>query len=123
MSYKYHIGVDYHKKYSFMVVKDERGKVLRSGQVPNQKKYVEKFVEPFTAGGHAVIEATRNWVVMHDWLEEMLDEVQLANPFKVKAIAEAKIKTDKIDSNVLSDLLRVDMIPRAHVPSLQANDG
>jgi len=122
MSYKYHIGVDYHKKYSFMVVKDEQGKVLRSGQVPNQKKYVEKFVEPFAAGGHAVIEATRNWVVMHDWLEEMLDEVQLANPLKVKAIAEAKIKTDKIDSNVLSDLLRVDMIPRAHVPSLQARN-
>lgn len=122
MSYKYHIGVDYHKKYSFMVVKDEQGRVVRSGQVPNQKKYVERFVEPFAAEGHAVLEATRNWVVMHDWLEEMLGEVVLANPFKVKAIAEAKIKTDKIDSNVLSDLLRVDMIPKAHVPSLQARN-
>lgn len=120
MSYKYHIGVDYHKKYSFMVVKDDRGKVLRSGQVVNQKKQIEKFVEPFAKEGHAVIEATRNWVVIHDWLEEMMDEVVLANPLKVKAIAEAKIKTDKIDGNVLADLLRVDMIPEAHVPSKPA---
>jgi transposase len=122
MSYKYHIGVDYHKKYSYLVVKDDQGKVLRSGQVPNQKKTLAKFVEPFATGGHAVLEATRNWVVMHDWLEELLDEVVLANPLKVKAIAEAKIKTDKIDSNVLSDLLRVDMIPKAHVPSRRARD-
>jgi len=120
MSYKYHIGVDYHKKYSFMVVKDNRGQVLQSGQVLNQKKYVEKFVEPFREKGHAVVEATRNWVVMHDWLEELLDEVVLANPLKVKAIAEAKIKTDKIDASVLSDLLRADLIPQAHVPSAEA---
>jgi transposase len=120
MSYKYHIGVDYHKKYSFMVVKDNRGQVVKSGQVINQKKYVEKFVEPFREKGHAVVEATRNWVVMHDWLEELLDEVVLANPLKVKAIAEAKIKTDKIDASVLSDLLRADLIPEAHVPSAEA---
>ena len=28
---KYNIGVDYHKKFSYLVVKDEKGKVLRSG--------------------------------------------------------------------------------------------
>jgi len=120
MSYKYHIGVDYHKKYSYMVVKDDKGTVLRHGQVMNTEKDIGKFVKPFADKGHAVVEATRNWTVMHDWLEELLDEVQLANPFKVKAIAEAKIKTDKIDASVLSDLLRADLIPQAHVPSNEA---
>jgi hypothetical protein len=37
---------------------------------------------------------------MYDWLEELVDEVHLAHPLKVKAIAEAKIKTDKIDARV-----------------------
>jgi transposase len=118
--YKYHIGVDYHKKYSYIVVKDTQGQVLRSGQVINTKQSVKNFLGPFCKEGHAVVEATRNWQVIYDWLEQMLGETVLANPLKVKAIAEAKIKTDKIDGNVLSDLLRADLLPTAHVPSPKA---
>lgn len=118
--YKYHVGVDYHKKFSYMVVRDSRGKVVRSGNVMNSKKNVKLFLEPFADRAHAVLEATRNWIVMHDWLEDSLEEVVLANPIRVKAIAEAKIKTDKIDAGILSDLLRVDLIPKAHVPSPRA---
>lgn len=120
MEFKHHVGVDYHKKYSYIVVKDNKGEVLKNGTVMNTKASVQGFLEPYLKDCHGVLEATRNWTVMHDWLEEMMDEVILANPLKVKAIAEAKIKTDKIDANILSDLLRVDLIPEAHVPSLNA---
>lgn len=48
----------------------------------------------------AVLESYRNWCVMHDWVEDTVDEVVLANQYKVKAIAEAKIKADKIDATV-----------------------
>jgi len=41
----------------------------------------------------------------------------LAHPVKVKAIAEAKIKTDKIDARVLAHLLRSDLLPEAYVAS------
>lgn len=118
--FKYHVGVDYHKKFSYMVVRDSKGKVLRSGNVINSKENVKTFLNPYKEHAHAVIEATRNWIVMHDWLEDTVEEVVLANPLRVKAIAEAKIKTDKIDANILSDLLRVNLIPKAHVPSPRA---
>jgi len=39
---------------------------------------------------------------------------------KVKAIAEAKIKTDKIDATTLAHLLRCDLVPPAHACSLAA---
>lgn len=117
----YHIGVDYHKKYSHLVVQDSMGTILKSGRVGNDKAGVKQFLLPFETGKkRAVVEATRNWTVMYDWLEELCDEVKLANPLKVKAIAEAKIKTDKIDATVLSNLLRVDLLPVAHVPSKAA---
>ena len=35
-------------------------------------------------------------------------KVAIANPLKVKAIAEAKVKTDKVDAAVLAQLLRWD---------------
>ena len=66
------------------------------------------------------MEATRNWTVIFDWLDELVDEVVLAHPLKVKAIAEAKIKTDKIDATILSHLLRADLVPAAHAPGQRA---
>ncbi|NOV21890.1 hypothetical protein E5S70_39075 [Ensifer adhaerens] len=38
-SYDYHIGVDYHKSYSHLVVQDSAGKTLRSGRVPGAKRH------------------------------------------------------------------------------------
>ena len=39
-----------------------------------------------------------------------------------KAIADAKIKTDKIDATVLAHLLRADLVPEAWAPSDKARD-
>src|SRR3989344_3222766 len=44
-------------------------------------------------------------------------EVHLAHPMKVKAIASARIKTDKIDAGVLADLLRTNLLPEAYFSS------
>jgi len=108
-----YIGVDYHKGYSYMTVMDESGKICGQGQVSNQPEAIRDFLTRFGVNGNsaAVLEASRNWTVMHDWLEEMVDEVHLAHPLKVKAIAEAKVKTDKIDARVLAHLLRCDLLP------------
>jgi transposase len=65
----------------------------------------------------AVLEASYCWGPMFDWLDELADEVVLAHPSKVRAIAEARIKTDKIDSETLAHLLRADLIPKAYAPS------
>lgn len=63
------------------------------------------------------MESTGNlWPVMYDTLEEQGLNVSLANPLKTRAIAEAKIKHDKLDAAVLADLARADLIARCYVP-------
>ena len=119
---KYNIGVDYHKRFTYFVVKDSRGKVLKNGQITNTKANVASFLGPFASDSEAVLESCRNWCVMHDWLEDLVDDVVLANPRKVKAIAEAKIKTDKIDASVLADLLRADLVPSCYVAPREVRD-
>jgi transposase len=113
-----YIGVDYHLSYSYMTVIDQTGRVCARGRVANDREAVEQFLNRSRNGGRraAVMEATRHWTVMYDLLEELVGEVHLAHPLKVKAIAEARIKTDKIDSEVLAHLLRCDLLPEAHVP-------
>jgi len=41
----------------------------------------------------------------------------LAHPFKTKAIASARIKSDSVDARILAHLLRADLIPESYVPS------
>lgn len=89
MGYDYHIGVDYHKTYSHIVVQDTAGKTLRSGRVRNDSRAVAGFLSRYSDNAHAVMEATRNWTVMFDWLDEIRDEVKLAHPLKVKAGPDA----------------------------------
>jgi transposase len=118
---KTYFGVDYHKKYSHGTVMNEKGKILKQGRFSNHRESVGQFLDGY--GGDdclSVLEATRNWTVMHDILEELTSDVTLAHPLKVKAIAEAKIKTDKIDSTTLAHLLRCDLVPAAYVCSPQA---
>lgn len=111
----YSIGVDFHKAYSHMTVMDGQGQVVRVGKVPNTVEAVQAFVAPYRDDAQAVLEATRNWTVMYDMLERELRAVYLAHPLKVRAIAEARIKTDRIDSKILAHLLRCDLLPTAYV--------
>jgi len=117
----YYIGVDYHKKYSYIVVKDREGKVERRGTVNNNREDLHNFLEPYRSG-KAVVEATRNWGLIYNWLEEILNDVALAHPLKVRAIAEARIKTDKISADILCDLLRTNLLPEAYVPNRETRD-
>ena len=50
-------------------------------------------------------------------MEENGVSVKLSNPYKTKAIAEAKVKTDKIDARTLAQLLRADLVAECYVPS------
>lgn len=53
---------------------------------------------------------------MADLLEPFVGRVVVSNPMKTKAIAEAKVKTDKVDAEVLAQLLRCDYLPSVWVP-------
>ena len=56
---------------------------------------------------------------MYDIFNEIdeVGKVHVANPCKVRAIAEAKIKTDAIDARTLAHLLKSNLIPIVYVPS------
>ena len=49
-------------------------------------------------------------------------KVVVSNPMKTKAIAEANVKTDKVDARVLADLLRCDYLPSVWVPPPDVED-
>lgn len=100
-------------------MKDRNGVKKKSGKIPNEFQAVQEFFEGPDEPCKVVLEAGYNWGKMYDWLDQIeeLDEVQLAHPYRVKAIAAAQVKTDSVDAGTLADLLRANLIPRAHIPS------
>jgi len=113
-----YVGIDYHKKYSHVTAIDEEGRVICSQRLNNKPEPFEEFFDRLGGPSETVLEASRTWGVMYDLLEAIdeVGSVQLAHSQKVRAIAEAKIKTDRIDSHILAQLLRADLIPAAYIP-------
>ena len=64
-----------------------------------------------------VFDAGMNWHWLFEILEMELscERIVLANPFKTRIIAEAQIKTDKVDARILADLLRGKLVS-VHIP-------
>src|SRR5690606_1692972 len=65
------------------------------------------------------LEATTNTWPVAEILRPFVTAVVVSNPLKTKAIAEAKIKTDKVDAEVLAQLLRCDYLPEVWQPDQQ----
>jgi transposase len=112
----YYVGVDYHKCYSVATVLDADGIMLARKRLDNQLEAFREFLRPYDKTQvKAVVEATRNWGVAVDILDQLVSKVILANPGEVKLIAKGRIKTDKVDSLALARLLRVGWIPEAYL--------
>jgi transposase len=111
-------GIDIHKKYSTYTRVNDQGKIMEQGKIGNNLGEFRRVLEKDSTdgGAKAVIEATANWYYVHDLIEDLVDEVEVAHPLRTKAIASAKIKTDKIDATTLAQLLRANLIPQSYIP-------
>lgn len=78
---------------------------------------IEAFLDGRGEEIKAVIEAGRSSYVMVDLMKEFGIDIRIAHPAQVKAIAKAKIKTDKRDPRILAHLLRMDFIPEVYARS------
>ncbi|MFH1363650.1 MAG: IS110 family transposase [Candidatus Omnitrophota bacterium] len=119
----HYVGCDQHKKYSFVVVKDQNGLKLNQVKLYHaDKENMKDYFKALPEGSKVALETCG----FDHWLTDMLQElglsVKLSHTAKTKAIAEERIKTDKISASVLADLLRVDMLPEAYVPTKPIRD-
>lgn len=118
------IGIDHHKKTSYITIKDRQGEIIKRGNIDTRPDALSAFLKDGTqeegAVRVAVLESGRTYRPMWRWLSEEVDEVVLAHPGGLKIISDTVYKDDKLDSGKLADLLMLGMIPRAHAASEEA---
>lgn len=111
-----YVGLDVHKKNNQACVMDESGNIVQEKRFLNKIEELDEFLESIPDDSKIVMEACSVWEPIFDYIEEKGFDVSLAHPLKVRLIAEAKVKTDKVDARALAHLLRADLIPKSYVP-------
>lgn len=115
-----YVGVDLHKQIICLcVVVHKNGSrcvvqraCLKCRDLPAIDRFFQQLGE-----FEAVVEATSSYEWFVARIEPLARRVVLANPRKLRVIAESTRKTDKLDAQVLAEFLALDMIPESHRPS------
>ncbi len=109
------IGMDIHRTFAEVVFWED-GRLRPAGRVDMTRSGLEGFGRSLTKADEVVVEATGNAMAVVRVLGPYVARVIVANPIQVKAIAHARIKTDKIDAGVLALLRAADFLPEVWLP-------
>jgi transposase len=109
------IGLDVHKHFTQVAVL-EAGAVVSNQRIETTPSALRKLASGLGPGDQVVLEASVNTWAVADLLRQHAGRVVVSNPLRTRAIASAKVKTDKVDSEVLAQLLAADYIPEVWVP-------
>jgi transposase len=110
----YYSGIDLHKRFCFITTVDENGRIIKQEKLKNNQFQILNYFHSIKGQHKATVESTSGWYWISDLLTNDGIPLILAHAKYLKAIAYAKVKTDKVDSMILAQLLRMDFIPPAH---------
>lgn len=108
------IGLDVHRDFCEVAI-CVQGQTRSAGRVETTPEQLELLGQSLASSDRVVLEATGNALAIARILEPYVAKVVLANPKKVRMIAEAKVKTDKVDSRVLAELLAAGYVPEVWI--------
>jgi transposase len=107
------LGLDVHKRFAEVAVHED-GAVRRLGRI--ETKELRAFAASLGPDDHVVLESTSLTWAIAELLGRHAGRVTVSNPMKTKAIASAKVKTDKVDARVLAELGAAEFVPEVWAP-------
>ena len=109
------------------IMGEDSPRILRRTSFENTSSGISKFIDNVRKWNYlpavAVCEATANYyLLMHDMLEDAGIDTKVANPYRTKIVSEANFKNDKVDSENLANLLRLNALAECFVPPKKYRD-
>jgi transposase len=108
-----HIGVDLHQRFCYCTAVKASGEVIAQRSVVNEAESLRRFVRSLPQPAQVVVEACGFWPAFKKAIEKDVERVVMVHPQRVKAIASARLKNDRVDSATLAHLSRCDLLPEA----------
>ena len=114
------IGMDIHRSFAQAAFLQD-GQVKREQRVDLVHDRLVRFGKSLSVEDEVVIEATGNSAAVERILRPFVKRVVVANPRMVRAIAYARVKTDKIDAVILARLHAGGFLPEVWVADDNTN--
>jgi transposase len=111
----WHVGIDLHRTTVVIAGVNDVGEAMNPITIPCLD--IAGILDVVKALGtfRAVIEATGTYRWLYDLLRPH-GTVLLAHPMRLRAMIQRRTKTDKLDAQLLANLLRINQIPLAYIP-------
>lgn len=114
------VGIDLHSNNALCGLMDEKGRRLLHKKVPCDLKAILELLQPYRERIAAIgIESTFNWYWLVDGLQDHGYHVVLANPAAMQPYTGKKHTDDVSDAYFIAELLRLNLLPLAHIPDRQ----
>ena len=104
------IGMDVHRSFAQVAIHED-GITAKSFRIDLEHDAVVAFGQSLRPDDEVVLEATGNTAAIVRLLSPFVGRVVIANPLQVKAIAHARVKTDKVDAAILAQLHAAGFLP------------
>lgn len=112
------VGLDVHKRSLVYCILAADGEILAESKLNAvDAKSLAQLAQQLTPDDQVALEATTNCWAVARALRPHAAQVTVSNPLTTKAIAQAKVKTDKVDARVLAQLLRCGYLPEVWQPT------
>ena len=110
-----YIGMDVHREFAQLAVVED-GLVRDEGRIGVTPEALTEWATTLAPEDQVALEATGNSDAIAVLLTPRVARVVVSNPSKTREIAEAKVKTDKVDARILAQLLAADFLPPVWLP-------
>jgi transposase len=108
------VGMDIHRSFAQVAIL-ENGQITKELRVDLTYEPLVKFAKTLSADDEVVIEATGNSAAVERLMRPYVKRIAVANSRLVRAIAYARVKTDKIDAVILARLHASGFLPEVWV--------
>src|SRR3954451_17803209 len=107
--------MDMHREFAQLAVVED-GLVRDEGRIGVTPEALRQWAAGLRTDDQIALEATGNSDAIASLLIPVVGRVVVSNPSKTRVIAEAKVKTDKVDARILAQLLVADFLPPVWLP-------
>ena len=102
--------MDVHRSFAQIAIVED-GLCRDEGRIGVRPEELRAWASGLGPDDEVALEATTNSDAIATMLRPLVRRVVVSNPRKTRAIAEAKVKTDKVDARILAQLLAADFLP------------
>ena len=117
-----YVGLDVSNEEMVCVGMDKDGAIVYDGKFGMSEEQLDRLIDETGKDSTFAVEASTKGVFVYDYFTSKNICVKVANPNRLRLIAESEVKTDRNDAKILADFLRLNRLPVCNVPNGEIRD-